>query len=513
MKNRSFSEKGQALIFIAVAFVILGVFIGLAVDLGRGYLLKARLAKVVDAATLAAAKILKGQTGNQNDAVKAACDSMLMNGMNVVMANGSTCQSSGATSFTLAVNFVPKAVSGGPPLQFVQITGSAAVPTTFIRLGNFITSGNFSTLNVSAFAEGGPERPVDLMLVLDRSGSMNGTDATGTTKITALRTAMTAFLDSNFTVDDRIGMVSFSTRGCGNASGQDSTVNGPCVSDKALGTSIGNLIAAVNGLCGGGTNCLGGTNTAESLLTAGNEINTVFSDPARATSRKAIMLVTDGQPTFLRRFNNTECKSDPFTGVTLPPDGNKGSFPNGCKQGVPSGGFNFMFRQPLSCGGVSCLTRIPKSGSDAVLYRNVIRSTRDTLRGAMFEANKIRNYGLSGGNDVIIFAIAIGEDLGPTTTNPQSSLDENAKCLLARIANDPDTINICNSVYTTTADNDTHSDLLENWPTCATGSPPCIDNTQQAGQVFTVDLNGNVAAQLEAIFNEVAALLKLRLTI
>jgi hypothetical protein len=128
----------------------------------------------------------------------------------------------------------------------------------------------------------------------------------------------------------------------------------------------------------------------------------------------------------------------------------------------------------------------------------------------MFEANTIRNYGFAGGKDVVVFVIAIGQDLGPGTSNPQSSLDENAKCMLARIANDPGTIGMCNSRYTTTADGDTHADLTQNWP-CATG--PCTDSSQQQGRVFTVDVSGNVTAQLNDVFNTVAALLKLRLTI
>jgi hypothetical protein len=126
----------------------------------------------------------------------------------------------------------------------------------------------------------------------------------------------------------------------------------------------------------------------------------------------------------------------------------------------------------------------------------------------MFEANKIRNYGLNGGKDVVIFAIAIGKDT--YATDPQSSLDANAKCMLARITNDPNSISNCNNIFTTTVDGDTHADLIENWP-C--GSGPCIDSTQEKGKVFTVDVNGNVQTQLQAIFAEVAAILKLRLTI
>jgi len=519
------SAKGQFIVFVAVAFVLLGLFVGLAIDLGRAYLLRSRLSGVVDAAALAAAKALKGQSDFQDEAVRAACDSMLMNGMEVEFdAGNDTCASTAGMDFTLAVNFEPKAVPGGPDIQFVQVSGTVPMNTTFMRLAKFISGNTLSTVEVSAFAEGGPERPVDLMLVLDRSGSMNLTDIGGRPKISSLRTAVNEFLNNSFTPADNVGMVSFGTRGCGNSSGQDSSVGGDCTPDQSLGTSIITLESAVNNLCGGGTSCLGGTNTMEALRTAGDAINAAFSDPARETSRKAVLLVTDGQPTFMRRFSTTECRTDPVTGVTLPPPGDTGSFPNGCTQGVPKR--HYMFRTPLNNpNNFSCAHIIPKNvpaycpppntPPDNGLYLDVIRSTRDTTRGALFEANKVRNYAYDVGGDVVIYAIAIGEDLGPGTTSPQSSLDENAKCLLARIANDPSTIFNCDSVYTTSYDGDTHNDLKEGIPfgSC-TGTPSgCIDASQQQGRVFTVDLDGDVQAQLTVIFGEIAALLKLRLTI
>jgi hypothetical protein len=99
-------------------------------------------------------------------------------------------------------------------------------------------------------------------------------------------------------------------------------------------------------------------------------------------------------------------------------------------------------------------------------------------------------------------------------------LDENARCLLSRIANATDILNAatgvvesmtenCNSTFPTN-DNDTHGDLVEGWP-C--GSGPCIDPTQQKGKVYTIDVTGDVSTQLDTVFNEIAAILKLRLVL
>ena len=58
---RKLNQKGSILIFLTLAFALLGTFIGFAVDFGRAYLQKARISRLVDAAALAAAKALKGQ--------------------------------------------------------------------------------------------------------------------------------------------------------------------------------------------------------------------------------------------------------------------------------------------------------------------------------------------------------------------------------------------------------------------------------------------------------------------
>jgi hypothetical protein len=128
------------------------------------------------------------------------------------------------------------------------------------------------------------------------------------------------------------------------------------------------------------------------------------------------------------------------------------------------------------------------------------------------EANAIRNL---GGGNVIIFAIAIGE---PTNADATARLDANSRCLLAQIANDKKTIEdpstntasgSCAAVYAVN-DGDTHDDLKISTPA---GTPATFNANQQAGKVYTVDLKGNVQAQLQVIFNEIAALLKLRLVL
>ena len=54
-KHRGQGQRGTAFAYIGIAMFALVGFTGLAVDLGRGYVIKANLSKAVDAAALAAA--------------------------------------------------------------------------------------------------------------------------------------------------------------------------------------------------------------------------------------------------------------------------------------------------------------------------------------------------------------------------------------------------------------------------------------------------------------------------
>jgi Flp pilus assembly protein TadG len=516
---RKLNQKGSILIFVTLAFALIGVFVGFAVDFGRAYLQKARISRLVDGAALAAAKVLKGQVNFEDQATRAACDSMAMNGATVNMVGGNTCEATVGSSLTVTLQFPDLVVQGGPPIKSVLVTGNQTLPTTFLRFLGWMAPGDFSTLNVSAQAQAGPERPIDLMLVLDRSGSMTATDGSGQTKINALKTAVNGFigLSNTFSADDQIGMVSFSTRGCG-SNGQDSLTSGSCTPDVALSLATSSFISTLQGK----VNQLvanGGTNTMEAIRTARPPLAQVFDDPSRGPiTRKAILLVTDGQPTFMKRDNAFDCGHDPKAGTQFDNNG-----PTGCKLGVPTAAGSIL-RYPLTSNTGTQFN----SPNGTALYLNTISCTRSitgcATNGAMYEANLTRNCGytnsscgVGGRHDVLFFAIAIGQkDLA----NPQSSLDENAKCLLARMANATDILNaatgvvetmtaMCNAHFTS-SDGDTHADLVQSWP-CGAG--PCIDTTQQKGKVYIVDVSGNVAAQLQIVFQEIAALLKLRLVL
>lgn len=491
------NQRGSLVVFLTLSFALLGTFVGFAVDFGRAYLEKARISRLVDGAALAAAKALKGQVGLENAATRAACDSMVMNGAKVVYGGGNSCSATAGSNVSVAVTFFDKVVGGGAPIRFVRVSGSEPVSTTVLRFMSGLLPGDYSTINVNMVAEAGPERPIDLMMVLDRSGSMNIVDGSGQTKIVALKTAVNTFLNNNFTVDDHIGMNSFAYRGCGGGpTTGDVTTNGNCTAEKALGSSIASILTAVNALAPNN----GSTNTMEALQVANAQITTAIADPTRSATRKAVLLITDGRPTSSRR-TGAACNTDPISGTTL----GITTPPTDCIHSVFTSAYdkmywNNLFGEPPIGTGFPVNPPTARNVAGATFYKNIVRYARET---AVTEANTIRNL---ASKSVLIYVIAVGR--------PESavgnSLDDNAKCLLGRIANDPNTVNAsCPSVATTLNDGDTYPDLLP----CKLDPTSCIDNMQQKGKMFTVDLNGNVQAQLDAVFNEVALLLKLRLTL
>ena len=528
---RRLNQRGSFTVFLTLSFALLGTFIGFAIDFGHAYLEKARISRLVDAAALAAAKALQGQTAFEDAATRAACDSMVMNGAPVVMSGSTTCAATSGATFSATLRFFDQAVQGGPPIKHVEVRGDEPMPTTFLRfLGWMVPSGtgDFSTINVAALAQAAPERPVDLVLILDRSGSMTAIDGSGQQKIKSLKTAVNAFLSNNFTGNDRIGMVSFATRGCGNTSGADNKAAVTCTADVALtsatSATITMLQTRVNGLVAANF-----TNTMEAFRTARATIAPVFNDATRASTRKVVLLVTDGKPTAIRLDTDPQCHRDPKTGALFPGTaGTSPTFTSGC---ILTATGNPIGRDTLSLSGS---TGIGSGATGTTLFLDTIACIRSlhtcdtatggTQNGAMYEADLTRNCGTNnpgctagGEHDVLVFAIGIGQ-LDPS---PSSSFDRNAKCLLARIANATDIVNtglgtidsittICKNPPDILTDGDKYLDLQKSWP-CATG--PCINDTQEKGKVYVVDMKGNVLTQLQQVFAEIAAILKLRLTL
>jgi Flp pilus assembly protein TadG len=542
---KKINQRGQILIFVTLGFVMLGLFVGMAIDFGRGYLERARISRTVDAVALAAARALLGSSAPsyEDAAVEAGCGAASMNGVtsssctrtSPVDPSGRPVGCTPGTGAVVSICFVSMGVTGGGTMNFVQVSGRSSVPTTFLRLLTFVGAGDYTTLPVAAVAEGGPDRPVDLMLILDRSGSMSGPDGSGVTKIQALICTLTGscppgksspgFLNVGFTDNDKIGVTSFSNRGCGVVGGSSVSefTGNVCTPDVPLAlynsSQQSSITRAINNLTAQNL-----TNTMEGLRTAIPQITAAFADTSRA-SRKAVLLITDGQPTAIRLSSIEACQEDPgnyplTTGNTLANSSGNPLAPwtdnNGCwfKFSAPG-----LRRQQLNSAASSpnstITTTTPALAPAQLLYQHMMSATRNAPRDEAYQLRAL------GGGNVIVFVIGIGI---PNAPPPDYRLDANAKCLLGLIANDPDVINdpstnpdiggcatgAVHQTSTSSNDVDPHADLRQTTPG---GTQFRVEPGQMNGKLFTVDLNGDVTAQLQDIFGQIAAILKLRLTI
>lgn len=265
MQQRRKRESGTSLVLAVASLVFLIPMIGLAVDVGVLYVVKARLQGAVDGASLAAARALNlGQT-TASQAISAK-----QNAVNWFYANfpvGSWFTKNTLMDTTDAhAHVYDDAVN--PNLRHVDVTASSKVPTLFMRWFGA------DTTNVAAvgFAS---RRDVNAILVLDRSGSMG---ASCGSLITAAKTFTGQFAAGR----DKIGALSFADNAYLHhvPSNDFQTTLGYT---NSFGTASGELDTIA---------CAGGTATPQAIALAYNELYKLNQPGAL----NVIVVETDGLP-------------------------------------------------------------------------------------------------------------------------------------------------------------------------------------------------------------------------
>jgi Flp pilus assembly protein TadG len=183
-RNALTDERGFALFYLAVFLTVLLIFVGLAVDTGRAYVVQAQLSKAVDGAALGAARMLN----SGNPAEEAG---------NIYRANfpvgwmGTTSSTNPSES-----GFFTMTTDTATGVNVVNVAATAVVPTTFMKLANF------QQMTVNAQGEA-TRRMVDLSLVLDVSSSIGS-------KWGAVRDASRSFVDGFAAAQDRVALIFYS---------------------------------------------------------------------------------------------------------------------------------------------------------------------------------------------------------------------------------------------------------------------------------------------------------------
>ena len=210
-------SKGQVLVLVALIFLILVAFIGLAIDVGMVFVNYANLRRAVDAAALAAATKYRMNVSDA-DLTKMAIEFLKLNGVDDPSAVVTTCDSE------------PGLCPSGEERKLVHVIASTPVQM------NFISVLGFNTITVTAQAVS-EAASLDVILVLDTSESMtfaapkgnpdggqderdpivcNAEDPTGTDGFPGechpfqeVKAAAVDFIDQLYFPYDRVGVVTF----------------------------------------------------------------------------------------------------------------------------------------------------------------------------------------------------------------------------------------------------------------------------------------------------------------
>lgn len=351
------SRRGFVLIVcsLMLAFILIPA-VGLAIDVGLIYLVQTRLSAAADAAALAGARALS--RGSDDPAQRVNAQNTANTYFNVNFPSG--------YFFSTNVRVNSVAATDSTFVRSITTTASVDLPLLFMRLFN----QTVSTINASAKAT---RRDVNVMIVMDRSGSLQNSGSCSTLKAAAVN-----FVDRFAEGRDNMGLVTFAT-----SSRVDFAMSG------TFKTSIENTL---NNLV-----CTGGTSSAQALWQGYQQLIGLN----QAGALNVILFFTDGRPTAvtanfpLISANRTCNSAGPLLGaLTL---GYSGSTPSSAMglydHNAPAQPFSSDLR--LISAGTGC--RFASRASDVdqdVAYAPLTDYYGNSLTATGFRSTTTRGAGL-----------------------------------------------------------------------------------------------------------------------
>ena len=162
MRRRAADESGQILTVTAVAMVLMLCCVGLVVDVGHAMLVQRQLQAGVDAAALAGVQHLPDKPMAESVAMQYSATPGSKNAVNTVNNAATTAQA-------LCITGVPGCNRRDGGVNGIKVESKSDVPTWF---GRIIGIDKLSVSAKSTACSPCTVKPLDIMIVLDRTGSM-----------------------------------------------------------------------------------------------------------------------------------------------------------------------------------------------------------------------------------------------------------------------------------------------------------------------------------------------------
>ncbi len=352
-ERRRQQQRGFAIVFYASMLIFVTGCVGLAVDVGTIFLIKARLSAAADAAALAA-----GRSVNLADTVDQATTNATSTANAIFASNFPTGYFNSQGAPTVTPTFSEETDNNGNPsgVLDIKVTASVTAPTYFMNVFNV------HGINVAATATA-TRRGLVLLLVLDQSSSMNtaADPVTGLTACQAMVAATKNFV-SLLSPYDRVGLVTF-----------DITAH----MKDAPSQSRTQLNADINAIA-----CGSNTNTISALEVAYQQIKNTGLPLALNT----IVLFTDGSPNGVSAVFPARASVDDRWGPSLKaPDGSQPDGPTPPAQTSPNSCNNVGPTDPNGVNEEATCVNMPVVCTDAAA----------TLRGTIAQWGGQDSYGAS----------------------------------------------------------------------------------------------------------------------
>ena len=238
IKSFSGDQSGTVLLIFGLLLGVMMLFMGLAIDMSRLYYVRSKVQMSLDAASLAAAKVMD-KDGVSAAEIQAAGEAYFRQNL-----AGDTLHGATLTNFKALPDYSTNAV---------QATVDIQVPTTLIASGGSVTAFAFKPGSTAVYST----TRLEVAMVLDVTGSMNDPSGDGRIKLDAMKAAAKDFIDTIYGGNPqpgfvRVGMAPFS--GAVNAGAHAFQVGGfgadPCVVDRAGGQAYSDTAPSNSSLLG-----------------------------------------------------------------------------------------------------------------------------------------------------------------------------------------------------------------------------------------------------------------------